>query len=59
MLARSDGSADKMLYWYNQSLDNGGIIPADAVYGYATDSLPDVAANSARHKTVHPNSFNI
>jgi len=48
MLARSDGSAD-----------NGGIIPADAVYGYATDSLPDVAANSARHKTVHPNSFNI
>jgi len=48
-----------MLYWYNQSPNSAGVIPADAVYGCATDSLSDVSGNSVWHKTVHLNPYKI
>ena len=39
MVARSGRSVEDMLFWYNQSPNVHGVVPADAVYSYTT-ALP-------------------
>lgn len=43
MVARSGRSVEDMLFWYNQSPNVHGVVPADAVYSYTT-ALPHIGS---------------
>lgn len=48
MVARTGSSVQEMVYWYNFSAKTDGSTPADSVYRYGGQSLPEVTGKSFR-----------
>jgi hypothetical protein len=60
MVARSGGSVQDMVYWYNFSAKVDGSTPAESIYQYGGQSLPDVTGNSfRRQRDTHLNPFSV
>ena len=57
MMARSGGSVQDMVYWYNFSPKADGSVPAGTIYAYDGKSIPDVNGNSFKSRGVSLNPY--
>ena len=60
MAARTGSSVQEMAFWYNFSSKVDGTTPAESIYRYSGQSLPEVHGNSFRpQRNTHLNPFSI
>lgn len=58
MAARTGGSVNNMVFWYNNTPSQDGIVPADQLYSYKV-RLPQISNNSRQVKPTDSNPYSV
>ena len=59
MMARSGGTVQEMVYWYNNTPNVSNVIPSNSVYSYTSGTGPEVKGNSTRFRSTQLNPYKL